>query len=664
MFKKARVHSNSAAFDETVEDGFITDEKNKWGLELRKFLLDKYCLEGLSGSDVATLSYYITQAGGAGVSDLALRPEVATKHGNEHVKLHAGKIWPDLDLAYVDCPMFVKRESRRSVEQVPIYLPSTAFNQFLTEEMLNFSTHDSRAAFEKIVGGLDNYDNHPVVAGARAENFQWPVRPVALYWDGVSYTNHDSFMGFYVTDILSGQKFLSFLVRSDDMCKCGCRGWDTLYPLLLAWVKDLKYLEAGSKLRCAVLDIQGDWPAFLQIFGMRYWSHKTHPCPLCRISQSEIQQLNLDAITLDSIPYTAYSSNDYLNDVDQSVKVVEITSGLVQKQIFRLLVCKENRRGRVLSKPCACLGLPQWARLMPTPTMPDVASFEFLTVPFKASFWVSPLDFRLTHDCPLMELKGVGLEMWSLDLMHGWHLGPLQLLVSLSLNFCIDSGLWAPDTGLDAADSRKISLLAIKAELFNFYKIKRSDPDWVGKSSEVWNLTLGMLGSEDHPSLGAKAAESHGLLEFVHWLFGIHLERFDKLTPEKKRKGKFLLEAAKAAMGLDDVFQAEHRKMTRSQVQKAFNSYVRFLSFYAKAGGNITPKCHFMLHLIQRSLFKGNPRLYTTYRDESFNGLLAKIARSCHRRTWMNAIHWKCRELHSKHHQKVIKPNAFDKNRR
>ena len=117
--------------------------------------------------------------------------------------------------------------------------------------------------------------------------------------------------------------------------------------------------------------------------------------------------------------------------------------------------------------------------------MPDVASFEFLTVPFKASFWVSPLDFRLTHDCPLLELEGVGLEMWSLDLMHGWHLGPLQLLVSLSLNFCIDSGLCAPDTGLDAVDSRKISLLAIKAELFNFYKIKRNDPDWVGKGSEV-----------------------------------------------------------------------------------------------------------------------------------------------------------------------------------
>ena len=117
---------------------------------------------------------------------------------------------------------------------------------------------------------------------------------------------------------------------SDDMCKCGCRGWDTLYPLLLAWVKDLQYLEAGSKLRCAVLDIQDDWPAFLQFFWMRYWSHKTHPCPLCRIIQSEIQQLNLDAITLDSMPYAAYSSNDYLKDVEQSVKASGFIASLEQ----------------------------------------------------------------------------------------------------------------------------------------------------------------------------------------------------------------------------------------------------------------------------------------------------------------------------------------------
>lgn len=161
-----------------------------------------------------------------------------------------------------------------------------------------------------------------------------------------------------------------------------------------------------------------------------------------------------------------------------------ISTVLQQKAVFRLLVYKEKRRGRVLAKAFPELGLCQWARLVPSPEMLDVELFEFMAIPFQCSWWVGPLEARVTHDCPLMDLKGVGLEMWSLDLMHGWHLGPLQLLVSLILNFCLDSGLWAPQNGLDAADSRKISLLAIKAELFQFYKLKRADPDWVAKGSE------------------------------------------------------------------------------------------------------------------------------------------------------------------------------------
>lgn len=173
-----------------------------------------------------------------------------------------------------------------------------------------------------------------------------------------------------------------------------------------------------------------------------------------------------------------------------------------------------------------------------------------------------------------------------------------------------------------------------------------------------------MLGTEDRPELGAKAAESHGLLLFVEWLMDSHLSRFDTLGPDKQQRATFLREAAKAAVKLGHVFQCETRRLTRHQAQTAWNAYVRFLHFYAKANGNITPKCHFMMHLIQRSLFKGNPRLYTTYRDESFNGMLAKVARSCHRKTWMNTIHWKSRELHEKNHRKVIKSEPCSKSER
>lgn len=180
--------------------------------------------------------------------------------------------------------------------------------------------------------------------------------------------------------------------------------------------------------------------------------------------------------------------------------------------------------------------------------------------------------------------------------------------------------------------------------------------------SQVWNLTLTMLGTADSPSLHAKAAESHGLVQFVHYFFEQHMDSFTtNLKTDLARKGKFILEAARAAMKLDVVFSSESRKLPREEVQKALGFYSRFLSFYSKAGGPLVPKTHFMAHLIQRALFKGNPKKYSTYRDESFNGMIAKIARSCHRKTWSNVIHWKRQSLRTKNHSKIRKSKIFEK---
>lgn len=166
-----------------------------------------------------------------------------------------------------------------------------------------------------------------------------------------------------------------------------------------------------------------------------------------------------------------------------------MTSTELRTQVFRKLAYKKKLRGRALLSDLPNLGLRKNSRLMPTPWMPDVAQFEFTQVPFTSHWWVGPADARLVHDCPLLDLTGVGLETFSLDIMHSWHLGPVQLLVSLTLNFCIDSGLWAPSTiGQDAQDRRRVSLQGIKAELYQFYRDQRQDADWRGKGSEVAHL--------------------------------------------------------------------------------------------------------------------------------------------------------------------------------
>ena len=214
MYQKARIHGRDPAYDLSAEDDAVKKRRLHFGKCLREFLLDKYCMEGMSGADVAAISFFASEAGCLGVDDLSLRPELACKHGNEHVKLHAGKIWPDLDLQMIQCPMYDKREARRTTVRIPMYRPSTAFSNYITEEMIRMDTPESQYLFDKMLQSVDNYLEHPVVVRSYEEDFKTTVRPIALYWDGVAYTKHDSFMGFYVTDILSSQKFLSFLIRN------------------------------------------------------------------------------------------------------------------------------------------------------------------------------------------------------------------------------------------------------------------------------------------------------------------------------------------------------------------------------------------------------------------------------------------------------------------
>ena len=157
-----------------------------------------------------------------------------------------------------------------------------------------------------------------------------------------------------------------------------------------------------------------------------------------------------------------------------------------------------------------------------------------------------------------------------------------------------------------------------------------------------------MLGNTETFNLSCKAAESHGLLRFIHWFVGRHIDEFRNLDNDTSRKADMLLAAAKSALDMDSVLGLSSRELDVASLQRLLNCYIRFLLFYGRAGGVLKPKFHLLFHLIQRSLYKGNPKAYSTYRDESLNGIFAKIARSAHRRTWANVIMWKASMYHKK----------------
>lgn len=107
---------------------------------------------------------------------------------------------------------------------------------------------------------------------------------------------------------------------------------------------------------------------------------------------------------------------------------------------------------------------------------------------------------------------------------------------------------------------------------------------------EVWNLTLTMLGTTDSPSLHAKAAESHGLALFVRHLLEKSIPSFEeKLPHEKARRGKFLLEAAKAAEKLDQIFLARIELYPVHKVKRLWGLILGFCPFSAKLKGHWHP---------------------------------------------------------------------------
>ena len=144
----------------------------------------------------------------------------------------------------------------------------------------------------------------------------------------------------------------------------------------------------------------------------------------------------------------------------------------------------------------------------PSPELQDVGKFEEQQIPFSARFWVGSVDGRIIHSCPLIETHGYILKLddWSIDKMHTWVLGPLQLYISFAIHFFLATfKIWAGASPqwLDAQQQQQLALNAIKSKLLAYYeKQRRENPDWRTKGTQVcvmlkWGFLQGGVGSPE-----------------------------------------------------------------------------------------------------------------------------------------------------------------------
>ena len=182
------------------------------GKKLRSFLWSSHLSSRtVDATFLAELSWHITSAGGRGVEDLGVPPE--SKAGAKHIKLLLGQNFADPTLYYVKTPLHDKITSQRVQTSVPIHLPSQIFEEQLESHDSHVDTNDTQTPTH--VHDLDcrKWREHPVRQRHAHILPSSRIRPVALYWDGVQYTERDNFFGLFIRDLLTGVSHLMVVVR-------------------------------------------------------------------------------------------------------------------------------------------------------------------------------------------------------------------------------------------------------------------------------------------------------------------------------------------------------------------------------------------------------------------------------------------------------------------
>jgi hypothetical protein len=494
----------------------------------------------------------------------------------------------------------------------------------------------------------DGYRSHRVVRMHPDRQ----VIPYALYMDGISFTNTDSLLAFFVYSLITRKRHLCAIVRKSAFCRCGCRGWCTLYPILRALRWSFEQLAigrhpeqdingpwaAGSQrsenageplnLTAALLHIKADWAEFAHTLSFASWSSVLFCCMFCKctkVDRFDVKSFNPFDSTWDPIGH---------DDMERAVSACERLVHLSKVQYTKVkgaLFYEKSKLegGRVLKIDIPELGLKKGDRLEPHGGLPDVSMFDQIIVfPCRALFWRRGLETRCKHRNPLFDWIGdlqigVTLDTCQIDKLHTLYLGPAQSFVVFSLWQLIKADAFG--THKTGTELHQLSIMQIRSKLWTWYSDRRrARPEQ--EITEVQDLTLAMLGGKaSSESLHTKAAETKGLVPFA-----LHLLREAKAGTVPKN----LIDAGQALQDYFDLLDTSPRIVPPEILQKMYDVVKTHVKLSARVGIKMKPKHHLLLHMVKRTLRHGNPGWYSTFEDEGINRILKQVGKAAHRTVW------------------------------
>ncbi|NCF90771.1 MAG: hypothetical protein GWQ05_07400 [Verrucomicrobiaceae bacterium] len=233
---------------DTEDDGDKVDwnaiSQAEAGQHLADLLLQLRHEGSISSKQCCVIAFWAQKSGSVGpASSFSLRPDAQSGHYQRKIdKVLSENIAEDGSVYQLCLPMNRRSDASRVVEPHPV-LP---VHERLWEEISG--SPDIKQQLRDMVDQdllPASYWSHPLVVSHAGTD---PVHPVALYIDGVPTHRHDGVIAVYAFSLVSRIRHLVAALRKQDICKCGCRGWCSVYVLQL-WL-----LWCANAMAC------GRWP--------------------------------------------------------------------------------------------------------------------------------------------------------------------------------------------------------------------------------------------------------------------------------------------------------------------------------------------------------------------------------------------------------------------
>ena len=311
-------------------------------------------------------------AGKAGVHEavrLGHNPDAPSGHFARHVKATLGVFNETEHMYQFDIPGHAKADLSRSLHSVTTFAP----HELLASDVV--ASPSLRVQLDEAVADHQlplAYYTHPVVQ-ASADARVWPI---SIFIDGVPYSHTDSVVGWWLVNMVSGQRYLFACLRKRTVCKCGCRGWCSFYAMLryVAWclaalaegtwparrhdrkpwqpTDEARATKAGTPLgvKAALIHIKGDWMEFATTLGLPSWNDGLRPCFACNADRDSFHT-SLGAGPL-VFPFRENQEGDYELACQRCEFYVVIPDQGTHRQIRGLLVYDKRNKAAGVELCC------------------------------------------------------------------------------------------------------------------------------------------------------------------------------------------------------------------------------------------------------------------------------------------------------------------------